>query len=128
MLPTYLCPTCHEPTIGPWRKFQASDQRPAVCRKCRGLSYVSVWAHVGVAFGIEILLWTAIILALALKSWWALLFFPAGLVAMVAVVGRFFPLKVTDRERVAQARRSAVIEFVVAIAMILTIAWLFSHK
>jgi hypothetical protein len=54
--------------------------------------------------------------------------FPVGLVAMAALVGLCFPLKMTDRERVALAKRSGAIQFVVAVAAILTIGWFLSHK
>src|SRR3569623_973580 len=97
MQPVYPCPTCQERTITMWRNFQATRRLPAFCPQCRGRSDVSAWAHLGTHFGAEMLIPAPLIVALVLKSWWGLLFFPVGLIAMAALVGIAFPLRGEER-------------------------------
>lgn len=104
----FTCPHCFAPAIGRWRKFNASSTFPAVCPKCGGLSFVSAWAHAGTALVLEVLLWGSIIAALVLKSWYALLLFPAGVVFWALIIGQASGLQSIEPTAVLAARRSAL--------------------
>ena len=67
---------------------------------------------------LEVLFWGTLVVALLLRSWWALLLFPTGLALWSFAIGSLFPLKATQRTEVLSARRTAAFQIVIAAALI----------
>ncbi|HWQ95610.1 MAG TPA: hypothetical protein VN418_09000 [Gammaproteobacteria bacterium] len=73
-------------------------------------------------------MWGSIICALLLRAWSALLIFPAGVILWSFVIGYFFPLKPTHRSAVLAARRTAALQFIIAVGVIVIAYWLWGAK
>src|SRR5690242_9021974 len=124
----YPCPHCAAPAISSFRKLGASETFPAVCPRCGGLSFVSAWAHAASSVVMEVLLWGSIIAALVLKSWYALLIFPCGLVLWSLAIGHTFSLRPIDRSGVKTARRKAIIHVAGAAMVIGILIYFFAER
>lgn len=123
----YPCPHCAEPSISGLRKLHASDTFPASSSSCGGLSFVFAWAHAASAVVMDVLLWTSIIAALVLKSWYALLIFPVGLVLWSVAIGQAFSLRPIERSGVTGARRKAVVHVIGAVAVVGVLLYFFGE-
>jgi hypothetical protein len=124
----YTCPHCSAPTISGWRKLNATSSHPARCPGCGGLSFVSGWSHhIGTLFG-EVAFWGSIILALVLRSWYALLLLPLSIVAVIALLNSGFQLRATDASGVATARTRWLVELAVITAIVAACYLLFGNK
>lgn len=88
----------------------------------------SAWAHAASSVVMEVLLWGSIIIALVLKSWYALLILPVGLILWGVVIGHTFSLRPIERSGVRAARRKAVIHVVGAALVIGTLAYFFAER
>lgn len=124
----YSCPHCGKLSFGARRKANAPSNLPASCSRCGGLAFVSGWIHVTSYFVLEALLWGAIIGAIALKSWMALLIFPIGAVIALLIQNRVSTLKPIDLPAVVAARRTSAIQFGAVAAIILIASVLFGSK
>ena len=124
----YSCPHCGKLSFGAWRKANATSNLPASCSRCGGLAFVSGWVHVTSHLVLEALLWGAIIAAIALKSWMALLIFPVGAVIALLVQNRVSSLKPIEMSAVVAARRASAIQFGVLVAIILVASVLSGSK
>lgn len=124
----YPCPHCAIASITGFRKLHATETFPVVCPNCGGLSFVSAWAHAASSVVMEVLLWGSIIIALVLKSWYALLILPVGLILWGVVIGHTFSLRPIERSGVMAARRKAVIHVVGAALVIGTLAYFFAER
>ena len=76
----------------------------------------------------EVLLWGSIISALVLKSWYALLIFPGGLVLWSLAIGHTFSLRPIERSGVTAARRKAIIHVTGAALVIGMLAYFFAER
>jgi hypothetical protein len=74
------------------------------------------------------LFWGSIVAALVLKSWYALLLFPAGAVLWAMAIGQMFSLRPTDPAAVSGARRSALLHVVGAVLLIGGAIYLFGEE
>jgi hypothetical protein len=124
----YPCPHCAVASISAFRKLGASETFPAVCPQCGGLSFVSAWAHAASTVVMEVLLWGSIIAALVLKSWYALLIFPAGLVLWSLAIGHTFSLRPIERVGVRAARRKAIVHVAGAALVIGILIYFFAER
>ena len=75
----------------------------------------------------DVLLWASIIAALVLKSWYALLIFPVGLVLWSVAIGQAFSLRPIERTGVTAARRKAVIHVIGAVAVVGVLLYFFGE-
>lgn len=101
----HTCPHCHEKAFSTWQKSAARDNRPAICNQCGDLSYCSLGAHGSAIVSHEMVLWGVIILALSVRSWWALLLYPI-LTGLIFVLNySYFPLKKIISDEAQAARR-----------------------
>lgn len=119
----YSCPHCSAAKIPGWRKINATAARPARCPSCGGLSYISGWFHLLVALSVEVLFWGSIIVAIVVRSWYALVVVPIGGVAL-ELLGRRAELRATDAAAVARARIWSFVE-IGAIVLVAGGAYLF---
>ncbi|AXQ27963.1 hypothetical protein D0B54_04410 [Solimonas sp. K1W22B-7] len=67
-------------------------------------------------------------MAILLKSWVALAAFPIALLSWTLVVGNAFPLKTVAPAAVSAARRSAMIQASIAVALIFAAVVLLGSK
>jgi hypothetical protein len=121
--PMNPCPSCHELSITAWQTSLATRRFPVRCDRCGGLSYVPGWRHAITIVVVEGAFWGTIIIALALRSWLALLACPAIWLAWYALGPSQFELKTTDAASAAAARKRAV-RYVIALMATLLMAGL----
>ena len=106
----YECPHCYVESVTTWEKANSSSTFPKRCRKCGERYYISGWGLASVAMSFEVLLWSAIIIALMIKSWFGLLVFPVGIGLSYFVLVKVTELKpITDEE----VRKSRIISILV---------------
>lgn len=124
----HACPHCHQLVFTTWQKSNARDNRPISCSQCGKLSYCSFWAHASIIFSHEVVFWSVIVIAVSLKSWWALLLYPATISALFVLNYHFFPLKPITEEQVAKAIKqmwySLGILLVVIVIIVSSKAWI----
>lgn len=103
----FACPTCGKATISFWGKVGASSTMPTSCRECMALATLPDdvgWVSSAL---LDVLLWGSIVLAIWLRTAYALLAFPALAAGWGFYVGRFVRLLPITREQVAATRYSA---------------------
>lgn len=114
----HRCPNCDRDTIGTLAKMNATPISPAVCPKCGTRSYASAWSQWLNALSWEVLFWGSIVVALVLRSWWALLLFPVGIWICGRVLGSIFALRSIDAAGIRAARRRLLIALLVVAAIV----------
>ena len=103
-----ICPHCKFLGIKSWKKLNATKAFPVKCPKCKKLSFLPAWWHMGSILSMEVLLWGSILLALTMHSWLVLLIFPLG-VGFIFVAGRKLLLVPTTKQEVAAERKLTLI-------------------
>ncbi|WP_145985506.1 hypothetical protein [Marilutibacter maris] len=98
--------------------MNATPISPAVCPKCGTRSYASAWSQWLNALSWEVLFWGSIVVALVLRSWWALLLFPVGIWICGRVLGSMFALRSIDAAGIRAARRRLLIALLVVAAIV----------
>ena len=124
----YTCPHCSMQTISAWRKAGATAARPARCVSCGGLSYVAGWAHTLDLLLLEVVFWGAILVAVVLRSWYALLLLPIGVLAVIVAFNYSPRLRITDTSSVAVARTRARWEQAAIIAIVAAAYFFFGNR
>ena len=124
----YTCPHCSMPTISAWRKAGATAARPARCASCGGLSYVAGWVHTLDLLLLEVVFWGAILVAVVLRSWYALLLLPIAVLAVIVAFNYSPHLRITDASSVAVARTRARWEQTAIIAIVSAAYFFFGNR
>ena len=103
-----ICPHCKFLGIKSWKKLNATKAFPVKCPKCKKLSFLPAWWHMGSILSMEVLFWGGIILALIMHSWLALLIFPSG-VGFIFLAGNKLLLVPTTKQKVIAERKLILI-------------------
>jgi hypothetical protein len=123
----YTCPHCSAATISSWRKTNSTPLFPVRCRNCGGESVASGWSRAITAIGAESLLWGSFVFALAVGSFYGLLLLPAGMVLLIVVTNRVFPLIAVDAAlttaRLRAKKRFWIVAATLAVVIVSWDAW-----
>lgn len=98
------CPHCNNLSIRTWKKIGATKAFPASCPTCKQLSFLPHWWHLGSVISVEFLFWSSAILAITLKSWFALTLFPISIL-LLFIFGKKLVLKPTSKQSVKAERK-----------------------
>jgi uncharacterized membrane protein len=117
------CPVCAQTGFTRWCKCNASAVSPAACRHCGALARLDDRVHFAGTLASEIILWGSLVLALALRTWYALLLIPLGIAGWMLLVGRHARLTRIEANEVAAERRSWL-RWIVVVAIVGCAAYL----
>ena len=112
------CPCCKKLAISTWKKVNATKAFPVKCPECNELSFLPSWWHIGSVLSMEIVLWgSIIIIAIVLKSWFALLIFPVTIAFFYLMSKKVSLVPVTA----AQVKSERKLMFMVFLAITLSV-------
>ena len=111
------CPYCKKLAISTWNKVNATKAFPVKCPECNKLSFLPAWWHIGSVLSTEIGLWGSIIVAIILKSWFALIVFPVTIAFFYHISKKVSLVSVTE----AQMKSERKLMFMVLLAITLSV-------